>query len=37
MSERPDSASSLIALLIGVEAPVEFKANLVSYFDPVVT
>jgi hypothetical protein len=37
MSEGHESASPLIALLPGVKAPVEYEANLVSYFDPVIT
>jgi hypothetical protein len=37
MSEGPDIAPPLMALLLGDEAPVECEANLVSYFDPVVT
>jgi hypothetical protein len=37
MSVGPDSAPLLMALVLGVEAPVECKANIVSYFDPVIT
>jgi hypothetical protein len=37
MSEGTDSVPLLMALLFGVVAPVEYKANLVSYFDSVVT
>jgi hypothetical protein len=37
MSEGPDCTPHLMALLFGIEAPVEYEAILVSYFDPVVT
>jgi hypothetical protein len=37
MSEGPDSAPHLMALLLGVEVPVEYEANHVSYFNSVVT
>jgi hypothetical protein len=33
MSEGPP----LMALLPDVKAPIEYEANLVSYFDPVIT
>jgi hypothetical protein len=36
MSEGPESAPPLMALVFGNWAPVEYKANLVSYFDPVI-
>jgi hypothetical protein len=35
MSEGSESAPPLMALLPG--APIEYEANLVSYFDPVFT
>jgi hypothetical protein len=37
MSEGPSCTPLLVALLPGVRAPVEYRANLVSYFDPVIT
>jgi hypothetical protein len=37
MSEGFESAPPLMALLPGVGAPVECEANLVSYFNPVIT
>jgi hypothetical protein len=37
MSEGSESAPPLMALVPGVRAPIEYKANLVSYFDPVIT
>jgi hypothetical protein len=37
MGVGPDSAPLLMALVLGVEAAVECKANIVSYFDPVIT
>jgi hypothetical protein len=37
MSEGPDSVPPLMALLLGVEASVECEANLVNYFNHVVT
>jgi hypothetical protein len=33
MSEGPDSAPLLMASLVSVATPVEYEANLVSYFD----
>jgi hypothetical protein len=36
MSEGPESAPPLMALVFGNWAPVEYEANLVSYFDPVI-
>jgi hypothetical protein len=36
MSEGPDSAPPLMALLPGFEPPVEYEANLVGYFDSVI-
>jgi hypothetical protein len=37
MSEGLGSVSHLMALLFGIVTPVEYEANLVSYFDSVVT
>jgi hypothetical protein len=37
MSKGSDSVPPLMALLLGVGAPSECEANLVSYFDPVIT
>jgi hypothetical protein len=37
MSEGPERAPQLTALLPGVRAPVECEAKFVSYFDPVIT
>jgi hypothetical protein len=37
MNEGPSCAPLLMALLPGVGAPVEYGANLVSYFNLVIT
>jgi hypothetical protein len=37
MGEGPESAPLLMALLPSVGAPIEYEANLVSYFGPVFT
>jgi hypothetical protein len=37
MSEGPESALQLMALVPGIEAPVGCEASLVSCFDPIIT
>jgi hypothetical protein len=37
MSEGPKGVPLLMALLPGVEVPIECEANFVSYFDPIIT
>jgi hypothetical protein len=37
MSEGSNNVPLLMALLLGVEAPAECEANLVSYFKYVIT
>jgi hypothetical protein len=36
MSEGPESTPPLMALVFGDRTPIEYEANLVSYFDPVI-
>jgi hypothetical protein len=37
MSDGPKSMPSVMALLPGIGAPIEYEANLASYFNPVIT
>jgi hypothetical protein len=37
MSEGHKSTPSLMALLPGIETPIEYEANLVSHFNTVIT
>jgi hypothetical protein len=36
MSEGPESAPPLMALVFGDRTSIKYEANLVSYFDPVI-